>query len=197
MQERNLSVPAWLPRVDHITAISMPNCSASMMQLPGYRMSERVYRVSPLYVFLGFFLPGGALAVILGLLAVVRLPFYATMLLQGLVLLAFVVAVGAATASVTGHHVRTEGQGPVLRLLDLRRNRMRYAGLFAVIAVASTEIAIALLAQFGVETPGSYGAGAVLARFFIFFVVAWLLISEAAGTPDAMRRALLGERASR
>jgi hypothetical protein len=160
-------------------------------------MSERVYRVSPLHVFLGVFVVGGALAVILGLLAVTRLPSYAFILLQGLILVAFIVAVGAATASVTGGHVRTGGRGPVGQLLELRRNRLRYAGLFALFAVGSTEIAIALLTYAGVATPGINGAGAVLARFVVFFFLACLLISEAAGTPEALRRALLGERASR
>ena len=160
-------------------------------------MSERVYRVSPLHVFLGVFVPGGALAVILGLLAVIRLPSYAFILLQGLVLVAFIVAVGAATAAVTGGHVRSEGQGAVGQLLELRRNRLRYAGFFALIAVGSTEIAIALLAYAGIGTPAVNGVGAVLARLAVFFVVAWLLISEAAGTPEALRRVLRGERRSR
>lgn len=160
-------------------------------------MSGRVYRVGLLHVFLGVFVPGGALAVVLGLLAVIRLPSYAFILLQGLVLMAFIVAVGAATAAVTGGHVRNEGQGAVGRLLEFRRNRLRYAGLFALIAVGSTEVAIALLAYAGVGTPELNGAGAVLARFAVFFVVAWLLISEAAGTPEALRRALRGERAPR
>ncbi|MGB3315530.1 MAG: hypothetical protein WBB85_14035 [Albidovulum sp.] len=133
----------------------------------------------------------------LGLLAVSRQPSYAAFLMQGLVLLAFVVAVGAATAAATAGPWHGAGKGSVGRLLEYRRHQLRYAAVFSVFAVASTEIAIVLLALAGVETPGSYGVGAVLARFCVFISVAWLLISETAGTPEALRRALLGERASR
>lgn len=160
-------------------------------------MSERVYRVSPFYVFLGFYLAGGGLALMLGLLAVSRVPSYAAFLMQGLVLLAFVIAVGAATSVATSVPSHGAEKGSVVRLLEFRRNRVRYAASFAVIAVASTEVALALLALAGVETPGRSGAGAVLVRFCVFICVAWLLISEIAGTPEALRRALLRERASR
>ncbi len=153
-------------------------------------MSEPVRRSSPIRPFLAVFLPGAGLTVALGLLAVERAPDFAPAIVLGSGFLAFLVAVGRALAVTLGSP-QGGRTGAVVRLLDLRRNRGRYALIFAVVAAVVAELALWLVAAPGAGAPGGWP---LLVAFAVLFGVAWLLIGDVAGSPGTLRRALLAAR---
>ncbi|WP_108852446.1 hypothetical protein [Albidovulum aquaemixtae] len=116
-------------------------------------------------------------------------PGLAPAVLLALGFLAFALAVGRASAP-PGDAAQRGRFHAIERLLLLRRNRARYAFVFAA---AGTVLATATLVGFagiGTEIPLHAGLGLVLQMLAIFFVAAWVLIGEVACTHDAIRRAL-------
>lgn len=156
-------------------------------------MSEPARRSNPIRPFFAVFLPGCGLALALALLAEDRAPSFAPAIFLSSGSLAYLAAIGGALCVTLGS---TEGDrtGRVIRLLDLRRNRTRYAFVFAVVAAASADLALRLIAALGAAAPGAWPFPIA---FAVLFPVAWLLIGNAAGSPGTLRRALLGVRARR
>lgn len=159
-------------------------------------MSETSRAACVLRLFLLFFVPGGGLALLLAFLAAPRIPGYAGMILLGVGFLAFVIATGAAMACSLAC-VGRGGTEPVLRVLDLRRNRGRYAFLFAVTAAASVDMAVRLALSLGIDSPEATGPLAFLGVVTLLFIVAWLMIGDRAGTTQTLLRALRGVETSR
>mgnify|MGYP003378955821 CR=1 FL=1 len=76
-------------------------------------------------------------------------------------------------------------------MLALRRNRGRYALVFALMGVAAGSGAVAA-SGLGAALSLSFGHG--LLALALGFVSAWLILGEAACSQSAIRRALLGGR---
>lgn len=159
-------------------------------------MSETSRAACVLRLFLLFFVPGGGLALLLAFLAAPRIPGYAGMILLGIGFLAFVIATGAATACSLACAGRG-GAEPVLRVLDLRRNRGRYAFLFAVTAAATVDLALRLALSLGIDAPEAAGPLAFFGAVALLFVVAWIMIGDRAGTTQTLLRALRGVETTR
>ncbi|OYX44278.1 MAG: hypothetical protein B7Z02_05860 [Rhodobacterales bacterium 32-67-9] len=81
----------------------------------------------------------------------------------------------------------------MLALLELRRNRCRYALVFAVSAAGFAVIALRFAVAVGIDLPLAINAGHLLLTLAVLFVAAWIQIGEAACTKGAVRRALLGD----
>lgn len=152
-------------------------------------MFEYQRRVCVVGLFLLFYLPGGGLTLVLGILTVSDWPDLAALVCAGAGLLAFVLALGVAILPVVNGS-GGEGNEPVLRLLDLRRNRGRYAFILSVAAAAPADLALRAASMLGLDAPVLSGAGAFLGVVTVLFALAWLLIGEAAGTPQALHRVL-------
>jgi hypothetical protein len=144
----------------------------------------------PIRLFLVWLLPGQAVAAAIAGLAAASTPALAPAVLLSLGFLAFAVAVSAA-ARPPHRAPATDRQDAVLAVLDLRRNRGRYALVFALMGVAAGSGAVAA-SGLGAALSLSFGHG--LLALALGFVSAWLILGEAACSQSAIRRALLGGR---
>ncbi len=147
----------------------------------------------PIRLFVLAFLPGATSALLLGVLATASAPGFAPAVLVSFGFLAFALAVGLAASPPGLRRGGADRSVPVLALLAMRRNRCRYAFVFAVAAAGFAVLALRLVSAFGVEMPLATNAGHVLLTLAVLFVAAWIQIGEAACSRGAVRRALLGD----
>lgn len=145
--------------------------------------------VRPIRIFLFWLLPGQAAAAAVARLASASAPALAPAVLLSLGFLAFAAAVSAA-ARPPRRSPAADREDAVLALLGLRRNRGRYAFVFALFGVGSGAAALAASGLWGdmVPTPGHAALALALAC-----LSAWLILGEAACSQAAIRRALLSE----
>lgn len=123
-------------------------------------------------------------------------PGLAPIVFLSLGFVAFALAVGRAAspledASQRGRFTAIEA------LLHLRRNRSRYALIYAVVGTVLAVAILRGLAAFGFDVPLEVGKGVVAQMLAVLFVAAWALINDIACSNDAMRRALLGANSER
>lgn len=147
----------------------------------------------PIRLFVLSFLPSASSALLLGVLATASAPGLAPAVLLSFGFLAFALAVGVAASPPGPGRAGTRGAGPVLALLELRRNRCRYAFVFAVAAAGFAVLSFRLAAAFGIDLPIAANAGHGLLALAVLFVAAWIQIVEAACSRAAVRRAFLGD----
>lgn len=147
----------------------------------------------PIRLFVLSFLPGASSALLLGILAMASAPGLAPAVLLSFGFLAFALAVGRAASPPGPRRGGGDRAGPVLALLELRRNRCRYAFVFAVTAAGFAVLALRLAAAFGAGLPVAANAGHLLLALAVLFVAAWIQIGEAACSTGAVRRAFLGD----
>lgn len=116
-----------------------------------------------------------------------------SLVLAMLVLLAgFVAAVLAAAKGRPG-----AGPATVRHVLAMRESRLQLACGFAAIGTAAALAIRAGSALIGRPLLPQAGWAAAVLLFALLFVIAWLVIGEAACTSRAIRRALMDERAAR
>lgn len=142
----------------------------------------------PFGKFLGCYLPGLALALMLGRLAAASTPALGPLVLASLGFLAFAVAVSVAAAPPRPR-ARAPREGSVLAILSIRRHRAGHAAGFALLGAAGG--ALALWIGGGALTDPT--PGQAFLTIALLFVAAWLVIGEAACSQEAIRRALLRE----
>ncbi|MGB5836230.1 MAG: hypothetical protein WBH14_04195 [Albidovulum sp.] len=143
--------------------------------------------------FLIYFVPGSALALVLGTLSMESAPGLAPIVLLTLGFAAFAVAVGRA-ASLPSHKSGRGRMRAVEALLELRRHRLRYALVFSLAGTSLTGTALLAIAGAGYDVPMVASPGLFIQVVATLFVVAWVLIGETACTNDAIRRALVAHR---
>lgn len=167
-----------------------PPLSPSILTIEVYSDGHDMRPLRPICIFMCVFIPAGGLAVLLGVTAATSTPDLAPALLLSFGFLAFTVGVSAAARAPARGHAPGQGER-VLAILDLRRNRARYALAFALLALAAAGLAAVLI---GSALPLRISAGHAALTAVILFVAAWLTIGEAACSQAAIRRALLRER---
>ncbi len=155
---------------------------------------EAMRNFYPLRSFILYFLPGAFFAVLLGLLAMPSAPGLAPTLLLSFGFLAYALAVGSATSPSGPFRSGSDRAGPVLAILALRRNRCRYAFVFALAAAGFGAMAQQVAKAVGMPLPVVVNAGHLALTLAVLFIAAWVQIGEAACSQGAIRRALLGNR---
>lgn len=143
----------------------------------------------PIRHFLAWIVPGQALAALVAALAAPGSPDLAPAILLTLGFLGYAVAVSAAARAPRGKGRR--GDAAVIAVLDLRRNRSRYALAFAVLGVLAGAAALYIS---GLGAAIAAGAGHVALALALGYVSSWLIIGEAACSQVAIRDALLNGR---
>lgn len=138
------------------------------------------------------FLPAAFAAGAQGVALSQAAPGLAMVLALLLLLAGFVLAVLAAAKGRPG-----AGRSTVRHVLAMREGRLVLAGRFAAIGTAAALAVRAGTVMIGRPLWPEAGAAAAALTFALLFVVAWLVIGEAACTGRAIRRALIDERSPR
>lgn len=163
--------------------------TARSVTMPGAEMPMTIRYPGPMRAFAMIFLPAALTAGMLVAALSSLAPALSGVLAMLMLLAGFVLAVRGAA---TGH--LGPGQATVRHILAMREARLRNACRFAAIGTGAALAVGAGAAAIGAPLLPGAGAGAAALLFALLFVVAWLVIGEAACTGRAIRRALLGER---
>jgi hypothetical protein len=150
---------------------------------------------TPIRAFFVCFLPSASLALIATRLAAQADPSNAQLFHLTLVFFAFALSVAIAARCTTDQASRRGRVASVLELLDLRRNRHRYAFIFAVTAASIAEAALHVCSLLGVHlvSPATITEFAVI--LLMLFAAAWVQIGQSVGGTafhEALRR--MGDR---
>jgi hypothetical protein len=148
-------------------------------------LSDRT--VIPVLAFLAIYLPAGAIALGLGLCAAPHAPLIAAVLQIGLGAFAFAVAVDGAA----NWFLRRPGHRPLIqRILHLRRNRLRFALVFALLGASVAGLADLCAGACGITLAASAGPGRIAVGTILLFALASVIIGSAGDRQSLIRRAL-------
>ncbi|MCB2134415.1 MAG: hypothetical protein KDE08_00480 [Rhodobacteraceae bacterium] len=144
----------------------------------------------PYRVFAAIFLPLALLALALGVLAEFSAPGLAPLVYLAVGLAAFAFAADAAAAGKIPGVVSLEKTPPIWRVLEMRKNRLWYAFVFAATGVGFAVVAPVVLRPLGLSAPMIFSFGQSVLMGLVLMTAAWVVIGEAACSKLAVRRAL-------
>lgn len=141
----------------------------------------------PVLAFLTLCLPAGASAFGLAAWVQPNAPALAPPIQAVLGTAAFAVAVeGAADCCLW-----RSGRLPLIqRILHLRRNRLRYAILFAILGATATGAAEILAARFGIPLAIQAGPSGMALAAVLLFAIGWVILGSAGARHGLIHRAL-------
>lgn len=141
----------------------------------------------PLAAFIALYLPAGALALGLGRLTSAGSPGFATVVQRVAGIAAYALAVEGAAEWGLRHPCAA----PLIdRMLNLRRNRCRYALGFGLIGAVVVAVADLSARRLGLDTPSGAGLLRIGMTAAIMSALAWAILGAAGGRRDLMHRAL-------
>lgn len=136
------------------------------------------------------FVPGAVLSLTICAMLARWFPGFPPLVLPLAGFVAFAIAVGVAADPPRAFGPRQERIESVLGLLELRRNRTRYAFVFAVAAAVFAEIGLRMAGSLGIAIPFDGNALELAVTAGLLFAAAWIQIGRSACSSDAIHRAL-------
>ena len=143
--------------------------------------------LTPVLAFLAVYLPAGTIGLGLGLWTMPHAPVLAAILQIGAGVLAFSLAVEGAAE----WYLRGPGRRPLIeRVLHLRRYRLRYALIFALLGASVAGLADLCAGFCGISIAFSGGPLRIALGAALLFALASVIIGSAGARQSLMRRAL-------